>query len=347
MQTRRPGKQTDHKVSPGALAAIAEAARRSREAGVGPEPRRSRGERPPAGGVTDQPVTASATPQATQPPVTTAPGGRPPTAPGRHPGGPIPAAGPTPSPSSDALRWAGSPPPAGPPGFARSPAGVPPPRTRRSGSNERRLRWAIGIALGVLVVVVAAVVGTTNHGNNGNRQPGGQATAITGSAGAGNSAAASGGSTGTTSGQGAVSPPPASIPTPTSTATSAPTTLAEPDGPPALSALAPASGQAGQTVTVTGSNFLSSSGRISAQVGGQTTPVACPAQTTCTVVIPPNPGSTPAAPVTITTDSGTSNALVFTYGTPAVVGVFQTPSCAVAGTCHFHHHSGGGRPGRH
>ena len=86
MQTRRPGKQTDHKVSPGALAAIAEAARRSREAGVGPEPRRSRGERPPAGGVTDQPVTASATPQATQPPVTTAPGGRPPTAPGRHPG---------------------------------------------------------------------------------------------------------------------------------------------------------------------------------------------------------------------------------------------------------------------
>ena len=110
MQTRRPGKQTDHKVSPGALAAIAEAARRSREAGVGPEPRRSRTERPSTGGVADQPVTASAAPQATQPVVTTAPTGRPPTGPVTTPG-----AGPTPAPSSDGMRWAGSPPPAGAP----------------------------------------------------------------------------------------------------------------------------------------------------------------------------------------------------------------------------------------
>ena len=340
MQTRRPGKQTDHKVSPGALAAIAEAARRSREAGVGPEPRRSRTERPSTGGVADQPVTASAAPQATQPVVTTAPTGRPPTGPVTTPG-----AGPTPAPSSDGMRWAGSPPPAGAPGFAQSPAGIPPPRTRRSDSSERRLRWAIGIALGLLVVVVAALFGTTN---NGDRQSGGQATA-TRSSGAATGAAPSG-STGTTSGQGAASTPsaPTSTPTPTSTSATAsatptataPTTLAEPDGPPALSALAPATGQAGQTVTVTGSNFSSSSGRISAQVDDQIAPVACPAQTTCTVVIPPDPGPAPSAPLTITTDSGTSNSFVFTYGTPAVVGVLQTPACAVAGPCN-HGHPGG------
>jgi hypothetical protein len=330
VQTRRPGKQTDHKVSPGALAAIAEAARRSREAGVGPEPRRSRPERPGTGGVTDRPVSASSAPQATQPPVATAPAGRPPTVPATTPG-----AGPTPAPSSDTLRWAGSPPPAWAPGLAESPAGLRPPRTRRSGSSERRLRWAIGIALGVLFVVVAAVVGTTNRGD---QQSGGQATATTRPS--GGAGAAPRGSTGTTSGQGVASSPSTSIPTPTSTSTSAPTTLAEPDGPPALSALAPATGQAGQTVTVTGSNFLSSSGRISAQVEGQIAPVACPAQTTCTVVIPPDPGPAPSAPLTITTDSGTSNALVFTYGTPTVVGVLQTPACAVAGPCN-HGHPGG------
>ncbi len=327
MQTRRPGKQTDHKVSPGALAAIAEAARRSREAGVGPEPRRGRGERPSTGGVTDQPVTASSTSQATQPAVTTAPAVPLPTVPVTAPG-----AGPTPAPSSDAIRWAGSPPLGGASGFAASPAAVPPPRTRRSGSSERRLRWAIGIALGVLVVVVAALVGTTNHGD---QQSGGQPTATTRSSGA--AGAAPSGSTGTTSGLGVASSPSTSIPAPTSTSTSAPTTPAEPDGPPALSALAPATGQAGQTVTVTGSNFLSSSGRISAQVDGQIAPVACPAQTTCTVVIPPDPGPAPSAPLTITTDSGTSNALVFTYGTPAVVGIAQTPAC---GPCN-HGHPGG------
>ncbi len=95
--------------------------------------------------------------------------------------------------------------------------------------------------------------------------------------------------------------------------TSTSTTLAEPGGPPALSKLAPASGQAGQTVTVTGSNFLSSSGQINARVGGAIAPVACPDQTTCTVVVPPDPAPTPSTPVTITTDSGTSNPLVFTY----------------------------------
>jgi hypothetical protein len=120
-------------------------------------------------------------------------------------------------------------------------------------------------------------------------------------------------------------------------------TLAGPGGPPALSALAPASGQAGQTVTVTGSNFLSSSGQISAQVGGQPAPVACPDQDTCTVVIPPDPGPTPATSVTVTTDSGTSNALVFTFvGATAAPGVLHGLGRAGPGQAHP---TGGDRPG--
>jgi hypothetical protein len=339
VQTRRPGKQSDRKLSPGALAAIAAAARRSREAGVGPEPRRSRPGEPPTHGNADQPVTAPATPQPTRAAVTTAQAGRTPTMPVAPPTAPPPV--PQTAPPSGGTRWAGHPPPADPAGFATPPADVPRRPTRPSGSGERRLRWAIGVVFGVLVIMVAALVGTANGGD---RQSGGRATATTASRGAA-TRPVPGGSTSTTSGQGAVSPAPPSTPTsnPTSTATSP--TLAEPGGPPALSALAPASGRAGQTVTVTGSKFLSSSGQISAQVGGQITPVACPDQTTCTVVIPPNPGSASSAPVTITTDSGTSNPLVFTYGAPATLGVLQTSKC-VGGACPFRDHTAGRRRAR-
>ncbi len=130
------------------------------------------------------------------------------------------------------------------------------------------------------------------------------------------------------------SPGPATSTVPSGSATGAPTALPEPAGPPALSTLAPASGQAGQTVTVTGSNFLSSSGQISAQIGGQVAPVACPNQTICTIVIPPNPGSTSAASVTVTTDSGTSNALVFTYGIARSTGHGPVGRQPVTGTPH-------------
>jgi hypothetical protein len=290
VQTRRPIHQSDHVPSSRALAAIGEAARRSREAGVGPEPARSHQEEASTHGVADEPVTAPATSQVPRRVRVNA------TAwPGRDPDAPE---GRSTAPLSGGIRWVKFPPPPGPAGFAESPAGVPRRRTRPSGSVERRLRWAIGITVGALVIVVAALVATVNQGD---RQPDDRAATTAGSARAASSTAP-GGSTGTTSGQGAVS----------STSTS--TTLAEPGGPPDLSALAPASGHAGQTVTVIGSNFLSSSGQISAQVGGQVAPVACPDLTTCTVVLPPDPGSTAPATVTITTDSGTSNALVFTYG---------------------------------
>ena len=72
-------------------------------------------------------------------------------------------------------------PPAGSAVFAESSAGVTRRGVRPSGSSERRLRWAIGIVGGVLVVVVAAMIGTAN---NGDRQPAGQATGTIGSPGA-------------------------------------------------------------------------------------------------------------------------------------------------------------------
>ena len=79
-----------------------------------------------------------------------------------------------------------------------------------------------------------------------------------------------------------------------------------------ISALNPSSGPAGESVQVAGSNFLSSNGRIVATFDGQAASTSCPAQNTCTVTVPAATGS-PSAQVTITTSSGTSNAVTFTY----------------------------------
>jgi hypothetical protein len=100
---------------------------------------------------------------------------------------------------------------------------------------------------------------------------------------------------------------------PASTATTTTTAPpAAPGGPPVISTLSPASGAPGQGIEVAGSNFLSSSGQIVATFNGQVAPTSCPAQNVCTVTVPPmtSPG---AAQVVITTATGTSNALTFTY----------------------------------
>jgi hypothetical protein len=95
------------------------------------------------------------------------------------------------------------------------------------------------------------------------------------------------------------------------TSTTAPTSAA-PGGPPVISSLTPSSGSAGQSVQVVGANFLSSSGQVVAMFNGQVAPTSCPAQNTCTVTVPPSPGGA-TAQVTITTASGTSNVVTFTY----------------------------------
>jgi hypothetical protein len=82
---------------------------------------------------------------------------------------------------------------------------------------------------------------------------------------------------------------------------------------PVLSSLSPSTGVPGESVVVSGANFLSADGQIVARFGGQVAFTDCPAASSCTVTVPTAPG--PASlPVTITTSAGTSNPLTFDYG---------------------------------
>jgi hypothetical protein len=356
VRARRPRQDSDRELNSQALAAIAEAARRSREARVGPEPgttrpvdtRATRAAHPPAhqpveGSIlrtpdlpsgpqgamasmhTPEAPAAPATPsdlptrqgRATEPLAASPPHSAavaepvPETEPVRHHQGRVPfGVGTTPPPYADtgSRGTEGS---VGPFGTAEAPfsleprvPGGGPLRRAPTNAGERRLRWAIGITAVLLVAVLAAMVGTRSSGGN---QASGPASSTSGGSGVPFTKPSTG-STGESSGLGPTSPtstPPTSTPTPT--------TAAEPGGSPALSTLDPSTGYVGQSVTVTGSNFLSPSGQISADVNGQPAPVTCLDQVTCTLVIPAVGGSAPSAPVTITTDSGTSNALFFTY----------------------------------
>jgi hypothetical protein len=81
-----------------------------------------------------------------------------------------------------------------------------------------------------------------------------------------------------------------------------------------VAALSPASAAAGQTLTLSGNGFYSPGGHISITFDGTEAPAACPVRTTCTVTVP---ALTPAGPrtvvVVVTTDTGKSNPLTFTY----------------------------------
>jgi hypothetical protein len=98
-------------------------------------------------------------------------------------------------------------------------------------------------------------------------------------------------------------------PAATTTTTSAPAT----GSGPVLSSIEPISGTPGQIIVVSGSNLMSTSGQITAQFGAETSTVACLAQTSCLVIVPPNGSPAATVPLTITTDGGTSNTLNFTY----------------------------------
>ncbi len=108
-------------------------------------------------------------------------------------------------------------------------------------------------------------------------------------------------------------PLPSSVP-PTSSAPPTSTVPAAGGGVPVLSALSPSTGVAGQTVVISGANFISADGVVQARFGGQLAPTACPVQTSCTVTVPAMTGSPASVPVTVTTDGGTSNPLTFTFG---------------------------------
>jgi hypothetical protein len=101
--------------------------------------------------------------------------------------------------------------------------------------------------------------------------------------------------------------------TTTGSTTTSTSVAATPGGPPVISVLSPSTGAAGQAITITGANFLSSDGHIVASFNGEAASTSCPAQNTCMVTVPPSNGSS-TAQVIVTTAAGASNAVLFSYG---------------------------------
>lgn len=203
---------------------------------------------------------------------------------------------------------AGAPPlPSPPPPPRRTqrqvPSVEPVTRTAEGRPPDGRDRWLVrAVVLVAALVAAAAVALVASLGSSTPPSPTAARSIPTATAPSRSPSAGHGrGATGSTS-SGSTSP---------SLSTSTTAAIA-PGGPPVISSLSPSSGAAGQTVVVAGANFLSSSGRIVATFNGEVAPTSCPAQNTCMVTVPSS--TAPSAQVVITTSSGPSNALTFTYG---------------------------------
>lgn len=350
MRVSRTGNRSDHELTPRALAAMAEAARRSRERTGGAPPAQgpasgsSAGPVPGNGSdgeilrilpivaheVSQEPGRAVAPPAATQPRaevVTPPSAGVPPSWQPSAPAGP-------PRGPSTVRRRSRELPPIGsffdsePVPVVGTAAGDPPPTSagpdtgrprhaaRGRRDRDRILRRTVATVSVVLVAVLAALVGSQLTKDSGT---GGRGATAPPSAGVTSPAGSPGAPTTTRVPPTTTRVPPATTtPTtaaPTTTVPSTTTTVpaAAPGGAPVLAALDPPVGTPGQSVVVTGSGFMSQSGHITAEVGGVTAWVSCPDQTTCILTMPPTAATTPGAPVVITTDSGTSNPLTFQY----------------------------------
>ncbi len=81
-----------------------------------------------------------------------------------------------------------------------------------------------------------------------------------------------------------------------------------------LLSLIPATGAAGQVVTVSGAYLFSPDGHVQAFLGGEDAPTSCPTQTSCLVTVPALSGSSGSVPLTVEPEAGTSNAVSFSYG---------------------------------
>ncbi|HEX4163821.1 MAG TPA: IPT/TIG domain-containing protein [Acidimicrobiales bacterium] len=176
----------------------------------------------------------------------------------------------------------------------------PPSAPGRTGESARREHWlTISVAVVAVLVVTAGIALAVAAGSDGGQQGAAPppSTAVS-TAHPRTPPAAHRAAPGHHSGR------------PRTTTSTAPP--ATPGGPPVIASLSPARGTAGQGIQIAGSNFLSSSGQIVASFNGQVAPTNCPASNTCTVTVPPMSGSS-SAQVTITTASGTSNAVTFSY----------------------------------
>lgn len=198
--------------------------------------------------------------------------------------------------------WATPPPP--------PPAGASPYAPFRRASARRPLAglsW-LPVSLAVMALgIVAAVVALAAGGASSHRYT---PTAESHPGASGTAAAP------TTPAQSATTAPAATTTTaPAPSTTASPTTAASsmPGGPPVVSAVSPAAAAPGQTVTLSGSNLFSPSGRIVVMFGSTQAGVSCPTQTTCVATVPPANGQGPDTQVTVSTDAGTSAPVRFTY----------------------------------
>ncbi len=203
-------------------------------------------------------------------------------------------------------------PPSVPPAPAPRPPEAEEPSPAGATSARQPDRWlATTIVVVAGLVVAGAIALAFSLGTNGNG-PQTASPPTTAAAGATHAGTAPTGhpstASGSPSGSGTTS-------TPSSTSSTTTTTIvpATPGAAPVISSLSPPSGTAGTAIQVTGANFLSSDGHIVATFNGQVAPTSCADQSTCTITVPPSTGSS-SAQVTITTASGTSNAITFTYG---------------------------------
>jgi hypothetical protein len=224
-----------------------------------------------------------------------------------------------PRPTEDPGQAAPPPPdrPKASPGPVEAPfAGETPRRTSEAGSpwwDRRGERWLAGAVIAVAVLVVAAGIAlAASLSGNSSLSPNPVTVAaptVPHDHGQGGKSTRHGtthpSTAPSTSGTSGTSAPPA----PSTSTTS--TLPAVPGAPPVIAALNPASGGPGQAIQVAGANFLSTSGHIVATFNGQVAPTSCPAQNTCMVTVPQMAG--PSAQVVITTASGTSNSVMFTY----------------------------------
>jgi IPT/TIG domain len=83
---------------------------------------------------------------------------------------------------------------------------------------------------------------------------------------------------------------------------------------PVLAAISPTAGVGGQVVTLTGAGLFSANGVITVTFGSTPAPVRCPTESTCRVTVPAHKPSSGTVAVRVTTQSGTSNQLTFSYG---------------------------------
>lgn len=79
-----------------------------------------------------------------------------------------------------------------------------------------------------------------------------------------------------------------------------------------ITAVMPSSGKTGQLVLVQGTGLYSATGQVVVRFGGRPAPTDCASQTLCTATVPAL-GAPGTVSVTVTIQSGTSNAIPFDY----------------------------------